>query len=310
MAPTGVTAPVVRFTLASVSFVCPASLSTATPEPLAGVLAVATLMPGAMSKPSTASTGELNVWHSVCVPAFGGFWMHSASVVRSSVYCVVTVLLAELLVYAVSWTPLVGPLMPPSMFKRAAGGAVDECAVVGIDAEVLAGAVDHAHAIDGRIEVHAERGAGANSHGHRRHSIRGNERAGGADRRCNSRGRGNRVELHGARARVVAEAVEESVLRPAIDADERVARVESRQRQRCFEPGREGGRDGGNAVAVDQHMRVRGRGRDLLRVGVAVAAGRVGRRHRERVSRPRPWECRRKRRSSHSASFPVAVRPR
>ena len=35
--------------------------------------------------------------------------------------------------------------------------AIHERAVVGIDAEVLPGAVDHAHAVDGGIEVDAER---------------------------------------------------------------------------------------------------------------------------------------------------------
>ena len=109
-------APLVRSRFDRNVPVWPESCSTAKPLPAAaGVLAVAVSTPGGMSKPSTLSTSEESAWHSVCVPLFGGFWMHSASVVESSVYCVVSVTFALLFVYAVSWTPVVGPLIAPSI---------------------------------------------------------------------------------------------------------------------------------------------------------------------------------------------------
>ncbi len=86
--PRFVTAPLVRSTFASTSLPCPASFTTAG---RAGHV-------GAMSKPSTESTAALNAWHWPCVPAFGGFWMQTASVPASSVYCVVTATFGALLV--------------------------------------------------------------------------------------------------------------------------------------------------------------------------------------------------------------------
>ena len=119
MGDVGPAMPLARSTLASTSPVCPASRSTAVPMPVACALAALTVTAGSMSNPSTASALTPSAWQAVCVPAFGGFWMHSASVDASNVYCVVTVALGALLVYAVSCTVMVGPLMPPSMLVLA-----------------------------------------------------------------------------------------------------------------------------------------------------------------------------------------------
>ena len=88
--PRSVTAPLVRSTLASTSLPCPASFTHRQ--------GVAPATVGAMSKPSTESSAALNAWHWPWVPAFGGFWMQTASVPASSVYCVVSVAFGALLV--------------------------------------------------------------------------------------------------------------------------------------------------------------------------------------------------------------------
>jgi hypothetical protein len=109
---------------------------------------------------------------------------------------------------------------------------------------VLMAAVGAVLPIGGRNEVEPESGA----EDLYRPATGIDERARRADRRGLTRAMTDRIELHGARTAVEAEAVQEAVLRAEIDADQCIARVQTGDRN-----GRAGGSRVGN---IDREERI------------------------------------------------------